>query len=295
MADKKEINDISVNEINSTAGYREARRIAASHYENFPVVSLFIKKELRDDVAIIYWFARTADDLADEGQVDAMQRIRNLDDFAGRLQNALTGNFLTELDAALAETISKHSLDISNFFALISAFKQDVIKKRYDSMDELEDYCSRSANPVGRLILGLHGIHDEESQRLSDCICTALQLTNFWQDVSVDILKDRIYVPDNLMKSFKVTDSVFRLREYSTESRSMMKILCENAESRFDEGKALIKKLPKPLRYEIAWTVLGGKKTLDKIKKIHYNVSCERVTLSKINLIQLGVRSIFYG
>ncbi len=276
------------------AGYRAALGLAASHYENFPVVSWFIRKELRDDVAIIYWFARTADDLADEGNDDTKKRLADLDKFAERLQTGLQGNYLSELDAALAETIHKHSLDPENFFALISAFKQDVVKKRYDSMDELMDYCSRSANPVGRLILGLHGFHDQDSYELSDKICTALQLANFWQDVSVDILKDRIYVPAYFMKIFGVPESDFRNPETTVRFRSMMKILCEYTENLFEEGKELIQRLPKPLRYEIAWTVLGGKKTLDKIKKISYTVTCERVTLRKHELIRLGIRSIFY-
>ncbi len=283
-----------MNTSNSLAGYREARGIAAAHYENFPVVSLFIKKDLRDDVAIIYWFARTADDIADEGTADAARRIEYLDRFAERLQNGIHGNYLTDLDAALAETIHKHSLDPENFFALISAFKQDIVKKRYDSMEELLDYCTRSANPVGRLILGLYGLHDDESLQLSDCICTALQLTNFWQDVSVDVDKNRIYVPNYFMNNYGVEESVFKNKETNVKLRDMMKILCNFTENLFFEGEGLIKRLPKPLRYEIAWTVLGGKKILDNIKKISYNVTRERVILSKYNLIQLGVRSIFY-
>ncbi len=292
-----------------TAGYKEARRLAASHYENFPVVSLFIKKDLRNDVAVVYWFARTADDLADEGDATPEERLSALDAFERDFQNALSGNPKTGLEAALIATIRNRRLNPADFLALLSAFKQDVVKKRYKSMDELLDYSNRSANPVGRIILDLHGIHDEESKLLSDKICTALQLTNFWQDVSVDLQKDRIYVPGDKVQIKSESEELIKNSNDETLTSNQtgkghiagdlgndhIKELCRYTGRLFDDGAELINRLPTPLRYEIAWTVAGGKNILEKIKKIDYNVLSERVTLSKVDFLFLALKVFING
>lgn len=288
-----------MNQLNINSGYTKALALAKSHYENFPVVSVFIPKELRKHVAVIYWFARTADDFADDETIPAEQRMQLLISFEERLKNTLANNPAEDLDAALYNTITEKDLNPDYFLALLSAFKQDVIKTRYNRFSEVLDYCSRSANPVGRLLLELFGLHHPETVKYSDKICTALQLANFWQDVSFDIKKDRIYIPFDYMDKFAVTeDDIFKFEKTSIGSRKLkncVKELVLLTDGMFSEGEKLIPFLEGLFKYEILWTVLGGRKVLDKIKKIDYNVVRERVSLSKTDLLQLGIESIFYG
>ncbi len=273
-------------------GYIQARKLAKSHYENFPVVSVFIKKTLRNDVAIVYWFARTADDIADEGNNSPDEKVNLLNKFESDFIRTISGNPKNPLEAALLHTINTHSLSTKDFLNLLSAFKQDITVNRYESMDLLLDYCSRSANPVGRIILDLHGIKVENLKLLSDKICTALQLTNFWQDVSVDFLKNRIYVPKLELLRFGVfSDDISSTIDTAT-FKECIKYLCFYTNNMFKEGQKLVRQLPQPLRYEIAWTVNGGKNILEKIRKIDYNVFRERVTLSKLDYLGLAVLSL---
>ena len=288
-----------MSDFNIQSGYTKALALAKSHYENFPVVSVFIPKELRKHVAVIYWFARTADDFADDETNPAEQRMQLLISFEERLKNTLANNPAEDLDAALFNTITEKDLNPDYFLALLSAFKQDVIKTRYNRFSEVLDYCNRSANPVGRLLLELFVLHHPETVKYSDKICTALQLANFWQDVSLDIKKDRIYIPFDYMDKFAVTeDDIFKFEKSGIGSRKLKNCLKELVlltDDMFSEGEKLIPFLDGLFKYEILWTVLGGRKVLDKIKKIDYNVVRERVSLSKTDLLQLGIESIFYG
>ena len=161
----------------------------------FPVVSILVPKNLRKHVAIIYWFARTADDFADEGNMSEDERIEKLNDFENSLNDLLNGKFKSPFEQALHQTIKQKNLTPQLFFDLLKAFKQDVVKKRYNDFDEVLDYCNCSANPIGRLILELFDIRNEEAFNYSDKICTALQLTNFYQDIEIDYEKGRIYFP----------------------------------------------------------------------------------------------------
>lgn len=280
--------------MNSLPGYVEARRLASTHYENFPVLSRFIRKELRDDVAIVYWFARTADDLADEGSASEAERLQQLNLFEEQFRAALGGAPPTILHEALVNTIQEKHLQPNDFLALLSAFRQDVHKKRYQDMEELLDYCSRSANPVGRIILDLHGIHDEASKKLSDNICTALQLTNFWQDVSVDLKKGRIYVPVSYLQEFSLTEGDFEPRYPRQEFKDCMSALCRLTNNMFTAGKPLVQQLPRPLKFEIAWTLNGGKKILEKIEKNEYTVALERLTLTKFEYLKAAIRAVIH-
>ncbi|MEJ2618402.1 MAG: squalene/phytoene synthase family protein, partial [Ignavibacteriaceae bacterium] len=172
---------------------KESLSLSKNHYENFPVVSFLVPKHLRKDVAIIYWFARTADDFADEGNLLPEERLRKLNEFEHRLTSLLKGNCEGDIEFALNKTIKERNLTPKYFYDLLKAFKQDVVKKSYENFEELLDYCNYSANPVGRLILELNDIRNDEAFGYSDKICTALQLTNFYQDIKVDYLKGRIY------------------------------------------------------------------------------------------------------
>lgn len=271
--------------------YDEVQRIASEHYENFPVVSLFIPKQLRKHIAVVYVFARQADDIADEGELSPEQRIICLDDYEGKLKSALEGDYHDDFWCALHLTIKEMKLTSDNFFKLIRAFKQDISKNRYSNFNEILDYCSCSANPVGRIILEIFDIRDEQLNSYSDHICTALQLTNFYQDVSIDYIKGRIYIPVDELNSFNVSEKDFELKRISSNFKSLIEYQVNRANDFFNEGKNLIQYLPIPLRYEIKWTVLGGQKILKKIRNIDYDVLNQRPILSKTNYIFLMIQA----
>ena len=273
--------------------YKKALEFAKTHYENFPVVSFLIPHELRKDIAIIYWFARTADDFADEGNYSEKERLENLDKFEKRLGNSLNGKFEDGFDLALSETINKKKLTSENFYNLLKAFKQDVLKKRYASFSEVQEYCRNSANPVGRLILELFDVRNEEAFNASDNICTALQLTNFYQDVKIDYEKGRIYFPVDELDEFGVTENMFRMSENTRNFQQLVKFNIGRTRELFRNGKQLLEHLSGRLRVEITWTVFGGEAILDKIEKNNYNVLDERPKLNKMDFIRLFLKSIF--
>lgn len=278
--------------IKTEDAYNSALKFAQSHYENFPVVSFLIPKHLQKHVAIIYWFARTSDDLADEGNVEDTVRLKNLEEFETRLANLLKGIYSDDFDKALSLTIKNKNLTPSLFFDLISAFKQDVTKKRYANFNEMLDYSRRSANPVGRLILELFNIRDNEAFRCSDLICSALQFANFIQDTCVDYKKGRIYIPLDEMEKYGVGENLFDLSEKNINFKELMKFQVERIENMFSEGRNLLKFLSGRLRFEIAWTLLGGMEILKKIKQIDYNVINERIVLHKSDFIILLCKAL---
>src|SRR6185503_424862 len=192
------------------AAIRYTRQLAHSHYENFTVVSILLPKSLRQDFCNIYAFCRTADDLGDEVR-DRTRASEYLARFRQQTRDCYAGKASTPVFRALKQTIAKHDIPIEPFLDLIDAFEQDQRVDRYDTFEQVLDYCRRSANPVGRLVLYLCGYSDPERQRLSDKICTALQLANFWQDVRRDIdERDRIYLPRETMQQFGVSEEQVR-------------------------------------------------------------------------------------
>jgi squalene synthase HpnC len=267
--------------------------LVKNHYENFPVSSFLIPKYYRKDVALVYWFARTADDIADEGNNEPQKRLDELNNFEEEFRNSLKGisknvNFLM-----LAKTINEKMLSIENFVNLLSAFKQDIIKKRHESFEELSDYCKRSANPVGRILLELFKVNTEEAIISSDKICTALQLTNFFQDTVIDFEKGRIYYPQVELRMFSVTEKMFELKENNPNIKALVKHNVDRTQVLFDEGKILLKYLSGGFKYEIKWTIAGGEKILCKIIKNDYDIFTKRPKLSKIDFLTLFVKSIF--
>ncbi len=270
--------------------YNKALEFAQNHYENFPVVSFLVPKNLRKHIAIIYWFARTADDFADEGNFSAEVRLQKLNNFEERLTNLLNNDFQNEFEFALSETIKEKKLSPEYFYNLLKAFKQDVIKKRYNDFEELIDYCGNSANPVGRLILNFTEFEIEEAFDFSDKICTALQLTNFYQDVSIDFQKGRIYLPQDEIRKFDVDENQFEIKEINLNLRQLIKFNVERAEKLFEEGKPLLKFLKGRLKYEIGWTILGGEAILKKIRKNNFDV-LQRPKLSKKDFLILLLKS----
>jgi squalene synthase HpnC len=273
--------------------FNEAKKIAAKHYENFPVISLFVPPDLRKYIAIVYVFARQADDIADEGNFTNEQRLERLDEYERNFCNALKGIYKDPFWNALHLTIEEKELDYRDFLRLLKAFKQDIIKKRYSNFNELLDYCSNSANPVGRIILDLYNLKNEKLKQFSDKICTALQLTNFYQDLSIDYQKGRIYIPLNELSFYNVTEKDFEAKNNNDDFKSLIENQVKRAKELFREGSDLLSYLPNPLKFEIKWTVLGGEKILEKIEKIDYDVLNQRPILSKLNYLYLMLSSIF--
>jgi len=267
--------------------YDEAIRFAKQHYENFPVVTFLISPPLRKHVAIIYWFARTADDIADEGTLSVQKRLESLAHFEKRLQNLLNERFTDRFDFALFNTIKENNLTPNLFFKLLAAFRSDILFEEFNEFEDLLGYCSNSANPVGRLMLELHGIRDQNAFELSDKICTALQLTNFFQDIKVDIQRGRNYIPLNDLMKSDLNIKNYGDPKLRTKFCSVMKIQAERTLTLFTEGEELLRFLPKTLRIEIAWTIFGGRRMLEKIQQMKFNILRARPTLSKIEMIRL--------
>ena len=274
--------------------YQLALFQAKSHYENFPVISLFLPKKLRKHVAIIYKFARTADDFADEEIYEDKNRIDLLNEFQQNFINATNGNYANSFWQALVNTINEFSLTSQLFIDLLNAFKQDLTKKEYKNFDELLAYCKNSANPVGRLILQLHGIKNEEANKYSDNICTALQLENFWQDISVDLKKGRVYLPVSDINRFKYSLKELNELKYDNNFKSLLSYYTICTKKMFIEGANLLNYLPLKLRIQIKLTILGGVTILDKIEKNEYNVLINRPTIEKKDIIKILVKSLLW-
>jgi squalene synthase HpnC len=272
--------------------YNEALHFTKSHYENFPVVSLFLPKRLRKHIAVVYQFARQADDLADEGNINCELRIANLELYEKSFKKCLAGNYENFFWHALQNTILGFNLTPQYFLDLLSAFKQDVVKNRYNSFSEILNYCERSANPVGRIILEFFDIRDELSINYSDAVCTALQLTNFYQDVSIDIEKGRVYIPLDEVEKFGVGLNQFELKKNNANFEKLLKFQVERTKDIFLVGHKLVERLPGQLRPQIKMTILGGEKILEKIEKLNYNVLNFRPKLSKQDYLKLFMKTV---
>lgn len=273
--------------------YSEAEEFALSHYENFPVISKFVPFYLRKHVAVIYKFARDADDIADEGNDSPEIRMKKLTQYEKYFIDAMNGVYENNFWRALNNTINDLHLTPEYFLDLLKAFKQDVEVNRYQTFSEILSYCKLSANPVGRLILELHGIKYDMANEFSDKICTALQITNFYQDLSLDVSKDRIYIPLIELVEFCVSEEEIQKKIYSENFKKLMNLQVQRAEEMFRDGKKLIHFLPTKLKVQIKWTILGGESILKKIKLLHYDVFSNRPTLTKFDYFKLMIRALF--
>lgn len=253
----------------SRDGYRWCRELARSHYENFPVASLLLPVKLRDPVAAIYAFARYADDIADEGDASPAERLEQLDAMAQALDSIASGQAgTTPLFSALSDTLHSHDLPVSLLHDLLSAFRQDVSKTRYADFGELMDYCRRSANPVGRLLLHLNRQHSERNLAFSDAICSALQLINFIQDVAQDYDENaRIYLPADEMQRFGVSAETIRRRDSGPAFRALVEFQVQRAGQLLRAGSPLGTLLPGRFGLEIRAIVLGGARILEKLRR----------------------------
>ncbi len=274
-----------------SAAFAHCERMARDHYENFPVASMLVPGRLRPHVWAIYAFARTADDFADEPEHRG-RRLERLDEWEAALDRCLEGSPQGPVFVALGETIERHSLPPQLFRDLLDAFRQDCRLSRYESWEELLDYCRRSANPVGRLVLHLFGYRDEKRFRWSDAICSALQLTNFWQDVAVDWSKDRIYLPAAARHSHGVSEEDIGCGRMHDGFKGLMKEMVEGTRRLFDEGRPLIGSVDGRLALELRCVWLGGNRILDKIEASGFNVFEDRPTLSRAEWLLMVCRAL---
>lgn len=260
---------------------RQARELASGHYENFPVVSRLVPKNLRQDFCNVYIFCRVADDLGDEVG-DKQKSLEYLADFRRQTLEMYEGRARTVVFAALSETVRRHDIPSKPFLDLIDAFEQDQRVSRYDTFEQVVDYCTRSADPVGRLVLYVSGYRDERRQNLSDRTCTALQLANFWQDVRRDIVeRDRIYLPRDSMKQFGVSEEQIIAGRCDEHYRRLIRFEVDRCQRIFDEGKALLPLLAPAVRRHVALFGKGGEAILEAIRRQKYDTLSKRPTLSK--------------
>ena len=271
--------------------YKFCSDLAARHYENFPVASLLMPKRLRRHVSALYAFARIADDFSDEPEYEGVRQERLLD-WRRQLNDIGTTPPSHPVFLALGATLKDLDLPKQPFDDLLSAFLQDVEKSRYATFDEVTDYCRRSANPVGRILLMIHGFRDEELFRYSDAICTALQLANFWQDVSVDLKKDRIYIPEEDFKAHGYSEADLRMGVCNERFKNLMKFEVSRARALFEQGRPLLGRLRFPLALEIRMTWLGGMQILKKIHRLDFDVIRTRPALKKREWIPLAARAL---
>ena len=262
------------------------RRLATRHYENFHVVSFLLPKRLHQDFFNVYAFCRWADDLGDEIG-DTAESLRLLAWWREELNKMYSGDASHPVFVALQQTAARHGLPRSLFDDLIKAFEQDQTVTRYASFGELFDYCRRSANPVGRLVLGLCGYRDPERQALSDATCTALQLANFWQDVMVDLAKDRVYLPLDLLERHGYPVGALFERRFDSRFRAVMQEAVEVARELFLKGLPLARMVNRRLAVDLDLFSRGGLKVLEKIERQDYNVLRARPAISKIERLQL--------
>jgi len=267
--------------------------MAVDHYENFPVASVLLPRELRRPVELIYAFARQADDFADEGDWPAATRLARLNEFGLELDRLDQGIAPTlPLFAELAPVIAHYRLPLQLFRDLLSAFSQDVVKSRYASFVEVLDYCRRSANPVGRLLLHLYGRTEPANLECSDAICSGLQLINFWQDVEIDYRKDRIYLPQDEMAEYGVPESRIASRQADKAWRSLMLFQIERTQAMMQAGAPLGRRLPGRIGLELRMILAGGNRILAKLRTCEGDVFRHRPVLGPLDWVGMFLRSV---
>ena len=254
--------------------YAECLQMAQSHYENFPVASRLLPKHLRQPISVIYAFARRADDFADEGSLTNEERLSALDDFSDKLEIIDKGEPVDDTTfIALSDVIQQHQLPISLFHDLLTAFKMDVTKSRFANFGEVIEYCRYSANPVGRLLLHLNKAISPQNLGFSDAVCSALQLTNFLQDISQDLEEsDRIYIPQDEMAKFGVTEDDIHKKLTNPATRKLIAFQIQRTVKLMQSGAPLGKVLKGRMGLELRMTIMGGSRILYKLNQQHDDV-----------------------
>jgi squalene synthase HpnC len=281
--------------------------MAIDHYENFPVASWLCPARLRPPIVAIYRFARTADDIADEGDAPAAQRLHDLDAYAAQLatlphasHEASPWQRWPEVFGSLQAQFRLHQLPIGPLQALLSAFRQDVTQSHYDTREELLHYCERSANPVGRLLLHLYGLEDQAALRESDAICTALQLTNFWQDLRIDLPRGRLYIPQQIHSRYGLTRSDLLSTEEmllkAGQLAECLRELVQWTEELFAAGANLPARVRRQAGrlagLELELVIQGGLRILHKIRRQHFDTLRQRPTIGATDALPLLVNAL---
>ncbi len=278
----------------TAAAFGECERIARSHYENFTLDSHLLPRRLRRHIAAIYAFARTADDLADE-EANADRALAGLDAWERELDACYAGDPHHPVFVALAETVRTFDVPIEPFRRLLTAFRRDVRFTGFATFAELQDYCAHSANPVGHLVLYLFGHRDAERQARADDICTALQLTNFWQDLAVDLRKGRVYLPREDMERFGYSTHDLERHAVTPAFRELMAFECARARELFMRGLPLAGMLDRNRGREVRLFAGGGLAILDRLEEVGYDAFTARPTLSRWAKVGLVARSLVGG
>ena len=275
------------------AAYAHCERLAREHYENFPVASVLLPARMRPHIAAIYAFARTADDYADEPGRSPEERLALLDGWERQLLDAAGGAPGSDpIFVALADTMERCRLPVQLLADLLSAFRQDITVHRYATWSDVLDYCRRSANPVGRLVLGVADIRDEPTARASDAVCTALQLANFWQDFGRDLANGRIYVPAEEMARHGATEAGLAAAAMNRAWTATMQACVVRTRALFDTGRPVADAVTGRLRWELRATWLGGVRILDKIHALGYDTLHRRPALTAIDAGRIALHML---
>ncbi|MBS1196660.1 MAG: Squalene/phytoene synthase [Proteobacteria bacterium] len=263
------------------------------HYENFPVASFLVPAPLRCPIEVIYRFARSADDIADEGDAQPEERLAGLAAYQSQLDRIETGQTPeTPLFVDLAAVIAQYQLPVQLFRDLLDAFAQDVVKKRYANFAEVLDYCRRSANPVGRLVLHLFERTEPHQLKQSDAICSALQLANFWQDIAIDWKKDRVYLPQCDLPTFGISEDDIASQRWSENWGRLIDFQVERTRQMMLSGAPLVHDLPGRMGWEIRFTVQGGLRILEGVQRARGDVFRHRPKLGPWDWLILASRSL---
>ena len=273
--------------------YEHCASIARAHYENFPVASWLLPARMRPHIAAIYAFARTADDFADEPGRSAEERLRLLNEWRDMLTAAARGEHVENpIFVALADTMRRCDLPLALLEDLLSAFRQDVIVQRYSTWPDVLDYCRRSANPVGRLVLRVAGVRTDNADRASDALCSALQLANFWQDFGVDWRRGRLYIPRDEMIRAGASEGQLDAATMTPEWKAAMRACVAVTRQLFDAGRPVAEATRGRLRYELRATWAGGVRILDKIEQLDYDTLHARPKIGKRDIPALAAATL---
>ncbi len=270
--------------------------MSVDHYENFPVASIVLPRHLRPPVTAIYRFARHADDLADEGDASPEERLRALADYRRALDQALSGKVVEDpILNALAATQKQWQLPTEPFYLLLDAFTQDVYKIRYSDFSELSEYCRRSANPIGRLLLRLYGVGGDLAQSQSDALCTALQLVNFCQDVAIDHAKGRVYLPLDECARFGVDAEAIGPEQTGPPWQALMHFQHQRARDLLLSGAELGERLSGRIGFELKLVIEGGLRILERLEKVRGDVFGARPQLGSWDWLVILSRAALQG
>ncbi len=271
---------------------KSIENIAKTHYENFPVGSLFIPKRFREPIHLVYTFARVADDFADEGTLSVAERIDKINEWQQHLHNAVNGASKIELFVKLSKVLLDFKISLQLLDDLLIAFRKDASNPVYQDFEEVLEYCQYSANPIGRILLHIFGCSTDETKRLSDAICTALQLTNFWQDISVDTGRNRIYIPKSDLMTFNLHTTDLESTAKANAFRVLMRTEIERTRNLFETGKPLFSLVSKQFRFEVKMIWYGGMRILEKIESQNFETRTKRPTLNLFDKLLIAARSL---